>query len=632
MRPMVPVALWAAVLSLSLPALAGPGKPDRAERRRLAEEAARKAERGRLAAGQVERLRAEDPLQRLQAAWNLRALLPESEPALIEVLKERPPGRKRPLDPRRAEGIVEACGALGEARVTGARGALQELIAAQDMPFTCRLAALVALAKLMDGEAQAHLEEVARGNADVPALRQAALLALGMIGAPTAGKVAEELLGDRDPLTRAAAFRAIGWAQDRRLTPRCAEGLGDPDPIVACYAAKALGRIGDPGTTDRLVEVSRKTQWKQLWFFILEALGRLSHQPALDELLRLVQDPKFPAQTDAATFLYEVGERRALPLFRRLLDESLQGKHQAGVDDITAFALGTMHDPDAVPVLLSALRKGQPGVRREAASALGKLNDPRAVDPLLEALSSTPDRPLRIRALLALGRLGGVSAVKAVQQALRDRDAGVRWAAVVALEARRDATQAGALQPLLRDEQPFVAEAARQALALLQGQPAIQPDPRREAIVVRLRALEREVLLRLQLAGINPAAVTIPPPVTPPDPKDWGATVSEEFYTSTCGGTHPPVEVRVEQWTWSDPAKKAAWERAQAEYEQRQADQDRRRVEQEERAKAASADLRSRVDQTYELKNLRGEGDRVRERSHGAPDQGPTDRAPAGQR
>lgn len=633
MRPSATAALCAAALVgvplLAAPALAGPGdkKAEKAERRRKAEEAARRAERERLVAHWSERLRGDDPVLRLQGAWNLRALLPESEPRLLELLKERPQAPRRgEVDPRRYEAIVEVCGVVGEARLVGAIPALKELVADGGVPFTCRLAALVALAKLMDGESQAFLDEVARTQGDAPALRQAALLALGMIGAPTTGRVAEGLLADEDPMTRFAAFRAIGWSQDRRYVPRCVEGLNDENPLVASMAAKALGRIGDPATTDKLVEVARKTHWKQLWFFILEALGRLSHQPALDELLRLVQEPKFSAQTDAATFLYEVGERRSLPLFRRLLEESLKGKHQVGMDTITAFALGAMADSEAVPALLTALRKGRLDVRREAASALGLIGDPRAVDPLLEVVTGTPDRPLRVRALLALGRLGGVAAVRAVQQALRDREPAIRWAAVVALEARKDPALVPALQPLLRDEQPFVAEAARAAIGLLSGTPGIAPDPRREAILVRLRALEREMLLRLQLAGINPA---LPPgPLTPrpvipppPDPKDWGATVTVESYVSTCGGTHPPIEYRFEQTTFDDPAQREAYEKAKAAYEtgkaQAEADWEAREKAARSRAVAAAGGWqRDRLDETYELKNLRGDGDRVRERSH----------------
>lgn len=592
MRASMRAAALAAAL-VSIPALMASPESERERRRREAEQAARAVERTKQVAKWTAWLRKDDPVERFQAAWNLKALLPDSAPALLELLETR--------DDTGAI-KVEVCGVLGEGRVRSALPALAKLAQEREAPFAARLAALIAAAKLMDGESQTWVDQVARDAAAPASLRQAAVLALGMLGAPSTGGVAEGMLASQDPMTRMAAFRAIGWSQDRRHVPRCLEGLSDPDALVASMAAKALGRLGDPATTDRLVQVSKKTPWRQQWFFILEALGRLSHGPARDELLRLVQDPKFAAQTDAATFLYEVGERRALPLFRRLLEESLRGKHQPGMDTLTAFALGAMKDAEGVPALLVALKKGRLDVRREAASSLGLIGDAKALDPLLEAVASTPDRPLRVRALIALGRLGGANAVKAVQQALRDGDPAVRWAAVVALEARKDPKQASALQPLLRDGEPFVAEAARTALALLAGTPGIAPDPRKEAVLVRLRALEREMILRLQLAGVNPQAVA--PPFTPePVADQWTDVVGYESYVSTCGGTHPPIEYRTPIYSEEFKQEQARWQELNATERARAEDQVRRR--------------RAAIDDVYELRNQRGEGERVRERSHG---------------
>lgn len=617
LRTSWPAALGAAALVLSPfslpPALAGPGdKAQRAERRRQAEEAARKVEREKQAAALVERLRTPDPVARVYATWNLQALLPDSWPALQRLLQARVPAQ--------AELLVEVCGMLGEEGWVGARGELEQVALDAKLPLTARLSALIALAKLQDGEAQAFLERVTRDQAALRPLRQAALMALGMIGAPGTGAAAEPLLRDPDPVTRFFAFRAIGYSQDRRWVQHCLQGLSDPDALTASMAAKALGKLADPATTDRLVEVARKTQWKALWFFILEALGRLSHQPALDELLRLVQEPKFAAQTDAATFLFEVGERRAVPIFRRLLDEALRGKHQPGLDTITAYALGAMKDQEAAPVLTQALKKGRLDVRREAAAALGHVGDPAGVAPLLETLTAGPDRPLRIRALIALGRLGGVEAVRAVQQALKDKEASVRWAAIVALEARRDAALVTTLQPLTRDPEPFVARAAGDAIGLLQGKPGLAVDPRREAILLRLRALEREILLRLQSAGIDAGTPVSTPPVIPPPPApnagSWEYVVGYESYYSTCGGTHPPIEYRLPIYEKFDN-----YEQAQAAWEQ---DRDRALQEWREQNAGAAAlrtQQRERLDESYELKNLKGDGERVREQSH-APERG----------
>jgi HEAT repeat protein len=429
--------------------------------------------------------------------------------------------------------------------------------------------------------AQVFLEEVALGKHS-PETRQAAILALGMIEAPTTGRAAERLTHDTNPLVRMAGYRAIGWSRDRRYIPRCVEGLADPVPLTASMAAKALGRLNDPATTDRLVEASRKTQFGELRFFILEALGRHKYQPALEELMRVVQDPRFVAQTDAATFLYEVGERRALPIFRELLDETLRGRpNQAGMDTITAYALGAMDDKEAVPVLLTALKKGRIDVRREAAAALGVLGDARAVPELIAAIA-TADRQLRVRSLLALGKLRGFELARPIQAALGDRDPPIRWAGVVALESRGDASAIPALKPLLRDPHPFVAAAARSAIALLEGVPSVEKDARAEAILVRLRALERELTLRDQNIAVT-AQTT------------WERVVGYESYWSTCGGTHPPIEYRVEitetVTTLEAPGGQSV---GAGEIERRRED----------------------VDAGYDLRLLHGDGQRLREDAH----------------
>lgn len=568
------LAAAAAVWICVSPVLAGPGedekKREREQRRKdaaaAAEAAAEVAARTRAAGEWAARLHTGEPIDRLHAAWNLQALLPESQDTLLRLLRDARRGSQ-------ADDLTEAVTIVGEARLVAARPDLRSVALDPKCPEIARVAALVSLAKLLDGESQAILEEVARGAQHSSILRQTAILALGQIEAPTTGPAAELLTHDPDALIRMAGYRAIGWSRDRRYLARCVEGLQDSAPLTASMAAKALGRLNDPSTTDALVEAARKTQFGELSFFILEALGRHKHLPALDKLLTLVQDMRFEAQADAATFLFEVGERRALPLFRTLLEETLKGRpHQPGVDTITAYALGAMEDKDAIPVLLLALEKGRVDVRREAAEGLGLLGDVRAAEGLLKAAATTNDRQLRVRSLLSLGKLRSFDgAGKALQLALGDRDASVRWGAVVALESRGEASAVPALRPLQKDPHPFVATAARSAIALLGGTPAIEKDLRDEPTMVRLRALQREVILRPEMSAARGAI-------------NWSVVVGWESYVSTCGGTHPPIEVRVPIYlgqTDNEVARK-----------------------------------RDSLEEAYELRVIKADGTRLRERTH----------------
>jgi ATP-dependent DNA helicase RecQ len=84
-------------------------------------------------------------------------------------------------------------------------------------------------------------------------------------------------------------------------------------------------------------------------------------------------------------------------------------------------AMGEVGSPDALPVLIEALRHENGNVRRLAASALGKIGDPRAVQPLLGCLDDEKPQ-VRQYAITALGRIGDVAAIMALQRVLADPD------------------------------------------------------------------------------------------------------------------------------------------------------------------------------------------------------------------
>jgi hypothetical protein len=92
---------------------------------------------------------------------------------------------------------------------------------------------------------------------------------------------------------------------------------------------------------------------------------------------------------------------------------------------------------DAIPDLVTALRKGNEKLRSRAADALGQIRPPakKAVRPLMKALKDSSDR-VRSSAALALGNIGpdAENSVRLLKRALKDRNADVRYSAVTALE------------------------------------------------------------------------------------------------------------------------------------------------------------------------------------------------------
>ncbi len=74
------------------------------------------------------------------------------------------------------------------------------------------------------------------------------------------------------------------------------------------------------------------------------------------------------------------------------------------------------------------------GLLRNVAVALGNTRNPAAVAPLARSLQSESEPLIRSHAAWALGEIGGSSARRALERALRDRDTAVRREAAAALE------------------------------------------------------------------------------------------------------------------------------------------------------------------------------------------------------
>jgi epoxyqueuosine reductase len=74
------------------------------------------------------------------------------------------------------------------------------------------------------------------------------------------------------------------------------------------------------------------------------------------------------------------------------------------------------------------------GLLRNAAVALGNTRNPDAVAPLARSIQTESEPLIRSHAAWALGQIGGATARRALERALRDRDTAVRREAAAALE------------------------------------------------------------------------------------------------------------------------------------------------------------------------------------------------------
>ena len=138
-----------------------------------------------------------------------------------------------------------------------------------------------------------------------------------------------------------------------------------------------------------------------------EALGRIG-EPAIEPLIRALQDWDGGVRNGAAEALGKIGDARAVEPLIKTLKDSDEAVHKTAVD-----ALGSIGDTRAVEPLLEMLNNAALGedVRCCSAGALGQIGDARAVDPLIKVLLY--DRPSYFweAAVCALGNLGDERAI-----------------------------------------------------------------------------------------------------------------------------------------------------------------------------------------------------------------------------
>jgi HEAT repeat protein len=297
-------------------------------------------------------------------------------------------------------------------------------------------------------------------------LREAAMQALTMIGAPAAETLAA-CAPDLESELRADAYALLPRlgpaASDPRVQALLAEALDDEAAEAAAAAAGALGEVGDREALAPLLRALGREE--MVAHAAADALGRLGARH-YDEVRVLVQSrglggPDAPhlcralgacGRADDAPFL-----KQALgadtPAVRRAAAEALaQLPPSSDVDEALTFALadesvdvrasaaralGAHRAVAAADALARCALEGEPLVRASASRALGQVaaedpaartllrrvadsRDPASAVPALEALARLDDRSDDVRLLAALQAQDGET-VKAAARALAAR-------------------------------------------------------------------------------------------------------------------------------------------------------------------------------------------------------------------
>jgi HEAT repeat protein len=247
-----------------------------------------------------------------------------------------------------------------------------------------------------------------RARDEAPAVRGAALAALGKLAYPNARAAIEAGKTDAAPLVRRGALLACMHAGDAQGVQ---EFLDDPSPLVVLAAAAAAGELRIKAATDRLFELLSDPP-EDLHLAARESLRRIGGPAvaarAAAELAKLVGAP---ADENA----------NAARNSQRLRDRHIRS---------LCWLLGRLESPAGLETQLALLKRltARPDsdVLIDLCDSLGRVGDRRAVGPLVELLdicarngakSLFPGRYVPFKesitaaAVTALGRLNAAEAV-----------------------------------------------------------------------------------------------------------------------------------------------------------------------------------------------------------------------------
>jgi HEAT repeat protein len=449
----------------------------------------------------------EDVRVRGRAALVLVKIAPETKaavPALTDALSDE--------DERIRENAAEALGKIG----TDAKAAVPALTdALSDEDEWIRSSAAVALVNIGADVKAAIPVLIEALKSDDRKVRSQAAWALGQIGT-AAVPALTDALSDEDARVRGPAALALVQIapETKAAVPALADALNDEDERIRENAVEALGDIGPDAkpAVPALIE-ALKDENKDVRVRSAEALGKIGTdtKAAVPALIEALSNEDIWVRVRAARAVVKIDPETmaAVPaLIDALRDKDARWQ--------AARALGYI-GPEAVPVLIEALKGQDEGVRFSAAWVLGiiGLEAKTAVPDLIEALKDK-DEKIRQYAAEALGRIGPAAkeAVPALIEVLKDQDENVRWWAAdalgrIGLEAK---TAVPDLIEALKDKYEDVRWHAAQALgrigpAAKEAVPALIEELKDENVLVRRFAAEA-----LRRIGSEAAKTAVPVP------------------------------------------------------------------------------------------------------------------------
>ncbi len=381
-------------------------------------------------------------------------------------------------------------------------------------------------------------------------VRDAAVRCLANNPAPQATGKLLAALPAAEGKARVGLLNALGRRGDRTATDAVAKELTNSDSAVAIAAARTLGKLATAESA-RALSAARGEAKGELRLAIDDALLRCADRRLLDgktddaaaiyRELRKAEEPR-PIRLAALRGVLKTSGDQAGAMILEILggDDAgaraiaigqIEGLSAAGLKPLAANleklppasqvlvlnALAARRDRSQMPAALTAARSSNDAIRRAGIQALGRLGDASVVPLLLETVDAggasgslsgdslvrlTGDgvnekliaaleaakNPARSKALLGiLERRKATSAVPAILQAARSKDASIRTEAFAGLRTLADVKHVPEMVlALLKTDKGKERELAEQAVVAVCGQ-ITDPQKRAEPVLALLK-------------------------------------------------------------------------------------------------------------------------------------------------
>jgi HEAT repeat protein len=265
-----------------------------------------------------------------------------------------------------------------------------------------------------------------------------------------------------DPNERQLAMELAGWSQSQACVEAAIQSLQDPVPAVRARAAEGLGRLRDSSAV-RALGYALGDPFPDVRIHAVRALGVIDDEAVLGFLVAALQDSDAGVRNVASEVLTQWSSPAVAKRLAGVL--AVPNLREAATELLKKIG------PSSQELLVDVLLHGSAEVRPTVGALLAEIV---GLPALVRRLSAT-EADVRLRAVEAVGAIGGPEAVEPLTGVLSDPDERIRVRATNLLAQIGDPRAVPAItESVLHDPVPDVMVAAQDALARLNGTPGDQ--------------------------------------------------------------------------------------------------------------------------------------------------------------